>query len=301
MENLASASKHWQALAFTSKHQPGANAAIAFGDENEGGSAAPDADTLALFHDILVRALHPTVENRLAIHAAIVKATLPGIMEDGVPPLADIPSDVLESDLATVPLPYAMSQTEANEALRALLVTSYDTFSEAYHTQMQDVGWFKKRALRRFLRPSEQDWELHLPEKMRCIFTFGDKLNPWDGRNYGGSRDLADAVTSELPEGIEGVAGSNVFSRGGSVELDEMSSKERKHRKKAEKITLAQLTASQQVEWPELGHHWATLADGFYFNRWKLYEDKRLSRKSWVYGISWVAIVGVLDFAVGTL
>ena len=280
---------------------PGANAVGAADDDNCGGLNTADADTLALLQDIVVQALCPTVENRLAIHAAIVKATLPVIMDEGVPLLADIPSDILGSDQATIPLPYAMTQTEVNRTLRALLITSYDTFSEAYHTQMQDVSWFRKRALRRFLRPSEQDWELHLPEKMRCIFAFGDKLNPWDGRNYGGSRDLADAVASELPEGIEGVAGSNIFSRGGSADLDELSSKERKQRKKAEKMTLAQLTASQQVEWPELAHHWATLADGFYFNRWKVYEDKRLSRKSWVYGISWVAIVGVLDFAVGSL
>ena len=28
---------------------------------------------------------------------------------------------------------------------------------------------------------------------------------------------------------------------------------------------VAQLAAAQRAEWPELAHHWATLADGFYY------------------------------------
>ena len=61
-------------------------------------------------------------------------------------------------------------------------------------------------------------------------------------------------------------------------------------------MDLAQLRAAQQLEWRAFDQSWGDMAEAYFKRRRQVYEQKRLNRKSQLYGLILLFLTGMGDY-----
>jgi hypothetical protein len=255
----------------------------------EGGSAtavvaAAGGDVLVpldVFELVVRLALARSLESRFALQAALVSGSFAPLMEL-VQAAADAGDDrAVAAAAAAIERGtggegrYALDEAGTTAVLRGAVAPMCAAFEEAYLGQVEGAArwssWKRRRQLRKVFR--RHDYEVKIPEKLRCIWSFGLKS---------GAPDVEEEEEGEEDENAKYRAID--FTPEPGTHMD-----------------LAQLRAAQLLEWPEFDNHWAVVGESYFKVRRDVYEQTRLNRKSTLYGIILLTITGIGDWATAIL
>jgi len=242
--------------------------------------AAAGGDVLVpldVFELVVRLALARSLESRFALQAALVSGSFAPLMEL-VQTAADAGDDrAVAAAAAAIERGtggegrYALDEAGTTAVLRGAVAPMCAAFEEAYLGQVEGAArwssWKRRRQLRKVFR--RHDYEVKIPEKLRCIWSFGLKS---------GAPDVEEEEEGEEDENAKYRAID--FTPEPGTHMD-----------------LAQLRAAQLLEWPELDNHWAVVGDSYFKVRRGVYEQTRLNRKSTLYGIILLTITGIGDWA----